>query len=328
MAGERLEGGERALQRAALDPFRPPMGEKGAQIARRAIGEIADAGRRAETLLEKREKLPGVAAVSLDRARGQAALVGEMLKPGADRRREVGRGGENAEFGGGGGLWHMTSIGAEGIKRRLPGRRHWRYGRRRPMLDRSNRLVKTMVDVLRISSFSRLRPNGRSFWTKWSAAAPSVSPGTARRSPGWCLRRTVRAAEVAEAIERTQGSEGEHLAKRRLMKFWRAATRGTNIELRDRCIDSGRWSRLRREIRSTRRNGVRRRLRASRRSLQVSSSMRCATRFSSTSGETASREAMSADFLRDLDLLPIRLEPAGDDDEPHGARPQAEAYRL
>jgi hypothetical protein len=45
-----------------------------------------------------------------------------MLKPGADGRREVGRGGEGAEFRGGGGLWHITSIGAEGIKRRLPGR--------------------------------------------------------------------------------------------------------------------------------------------------------------------------------------------------------------
>ena len=69
MAGERFEGGERALQRAALDPFRPPLGEKGAQIARRAVGEIGDARRRAETLLEKGEKLPGVAAISLDRAR-------------------------------------------------------------------------------------------------------------------------------------------------------------------------------------------------------------------------------------------------------------------
>ena len=120
MAGERFEGRERALQRAALDPFRPTMGEKGAQIARGAIGEIAGGGRRAETLLEKGEKLPGVAAVSLDRARRQAALVSEMLKPGRDRRGEVGRGGENAEFSGGSGLWHMTSICAAGFKRSLP----------------------------------------------------------------------------------------------------------------------------------------------------------------------------------------------------------------
>ena len=101
MAGERFEGGERALQRAALDPFRPPVGEKGAQIAWGAVGEIADCRRRAETLLEKGEKLPGVAAVGLDRARRQAPLVGEMAKPGGHRRGEVGRGGENAEFGGG-----------------------------------------------------------------------------------------------------------------------------------------------------------------------------------------------------------------------------------
>ena len=69
MASERFEGGERALQRAALDPFRPPVGEKGAQIAWGAIGEIGDAWRRAETRLEKEEKLPGVAAIGLDRAR-------------------------------------------------------------------------------------------------------------------------------------------------------------------------------------------------------------------------------------------------------------------
>ncbi len=104
MAGERFEGGERALQRAALDPFRPPLGEKGAQIARGAVGEIADCGRRAETLLEKGEILPGVAAVSLDRTRRQAPLVGEMAKPGDRRRGEVGRGGEYGELGQVGGL--------------------------------------------------------------------------------------------------------------------------------------------------------------------------------------------------------------------------------
>ncbi len=69
MAGERFQGGERALQRAALDPFRPPVGEKSAQIAWGAVGEIADSRRRAKALLEKGEKLPDVAAVSLDRAR-------------------------------------------------------------------------------------------------------------------------------------------------------------------------------------------------------------------------------------------------------------------
>jgi hypothetical protein len=39
------------------------------QIAWGAIGEIGDAWRRAETLLEKGEKLPSVAAIGLDRAR-------------------------------------------------------------------------------------------------------------------------------------------------------------------------------------------------------------------------------------------------------------------
>src|SRR5580700_4296432 len=86
------------------------MGEKGAQIARRAVGKIADAGRCAETLLEKGEKLPGVAAVGLNRVRRQAALVGEMLKPGGHRRGEVGRGGEGHEFGGWGGLWHGRTM--------------------------------------------------------------------------------------------------------------------------------------------------------------------------------------------------------------------------
>ena len=96
MAGERFEGGERALQRAALDRFRPPVREKSAKIAWGAVGEIGDGRRRAETLRKKGEILPGVAAVSLDRARRQAPLVGEMLKPGDRRRGEVGRGGEVA----------------------------------------------------------------------------------------------------------------------------------------------------------------------------------------------------------------------------------------
>ena len=99
MAGERPQGGERALQRAAVDALRAPAGEKGAQIARGAIGEIGDARRRAEPLLEKGEKLPGVAAVSLDRARRQAPLVGEMDEPGGRGRGEVGRGGKGGELG-------------------------------------------------------------------------------------------------------------------------------------------------------------------------------------------------------------------------------------
>ncbi len=69
MTGERFEGGERALQRSGLDRLRPSSGEKGAQIGWSQVGEIGDGRRRAETRLEKGQKLPGVAAVSLDRAR-------------------------------------------------------------------------------------------------------------------------------------------------------------------------------------------------------------------------------------------------------------------
>ena len=94
MAGERFEGGERALQRAALDAIRTPAGEKGAQIARGAVGEIGNARRRAKAFCEEGEELPGVAAVGLDRARRQAPLVGEMLKPGGGGRRQIGRGGK------------------------------------------------------------------------------------------------------------------------------------------------------------------------------------------------------------------------------------------
>ena len=44
MAGERFKSGKRALQRAGVDSFRPPVGEEGAQIARRALSKIGDAG--------------------------------------------------------------------------------------------------------------------------------------------------------------------------------------------------------------------------------------------------------------------------------------------
>ena len=121
MASERFKRRERALQRAALDPFRPPVGEKGAQIARGAVGEIGDAGRRAEALPEEGEKLPGVAAIGLDRARRQAPLVGEMAKPGDRRRGEVGRGGECGELAQVGGLRHGISLCAGRLKRRLLG---------------------------------------------------------------------------------------------------------------------------------------------------------------------------------------------------------------
>ena len=125
MAGERFQGGERALQRAALDAFRPPVGEKGAQIAWGAVGEIGDARRRAEALLEKGEKLPGVAAVSLDRARRQAPLVGEMVKPGGGRSGEVGRGGRRAGVGRSGlgkrGFAHRSAKCPRDVRRTLSG---------------------------------------------------------------------------------------------------------------------------------------------------------------------------------------------------------------
>ena len=110
VAGERPQGRERALERPAVDAFRPPAGEKGAQVRGRAIGEIGDRRRRAEPLGEKGEKLPGVAAVGLDRARRQPPLAGEMDEPGGRRRGEVGRGGEGGESRGAGGLRHWGGL--------------------------------------------------------------------------------------------------------------------------------------------------------------------------------------------------------------------------
>ena len=106
--------------------FRPPVGEKGAQIAWRAIGEIGDARRRAETLPEKGEKLPGVAAISLDRARRQAPLVGEMVKPGGRRRGEVGRGGEMRSSVEGGTLAWGRTMPRKGLSGGCVGGRDWR----------------------------------------------------------------------------------------------------------------------------------------------------------------------------------------------------------
>ena len=99
MAGERLEARKRALERAALDPFCPPAGKEGAQVARRAVGEVGDRRRRAEAFCEKGEKLPGVAPVSLDGARRQAPLAREMGEPAERRRGKVGGCGECSQFG-------------------------------------------------------------------------------------------------------------------------------------------------------------------------------------------------------------------------------------
>ena len=117
MTGERFEGRESALQRAAVDPFRSPAGEKSAQIGRGAIDEIGDSGRAPESFLEKGEKLPGVAAISFDRARRRAPLMGEMVKPGGRGRGEIRGGGEGGEFGRWGGVRH----GEDGAMERLSG---------------------------------------------------------------------------------------------------------------------------------------------------------------------------------------------------------------
>jgi hypothetical protein len=93
------------------------LGEKGAQIAWGAVGEIDDARRRAETFVEKGEKLPGVAAISFDRARRQAPLMGEMDKPCGGSRSEVGCGGEGGELGGGSSVAHEE----DGAMKRLSG---------------------------------------------------------------------------------------------------------------------------------------------------------------------------------------------------------------
>ena len=106
MAGERLEAGERALQRAAADALGAPAGEEGAQVAGAAVGEIRNARGLAEPLLEEGEKLPGVAPVRLDRAGRQSPLAREMGEPGGGRRGEVGRSGECGQFGEVVGLGH------------------------------------------------------------------------------------------------------------------------------------------------------------------------------------------------------------------------------
>ena len=55
--------------------------------------------RRAKALAEKGEKLPRVAAVGLDRARGQSPLARKPNEPRGRGGREIGRGGQGGEFG-------------------------------------------------------------------------------------------------------------------------------------------------------------------------------------------------------------------------------------
>ena len=87
------------MQRAPLDPLGAAAGEKGAQVARRAIHEVGDRGRRAKTLGQKGEELSGVAAVGLDRVGGQLSFVRERAKPRPDDRGEVGRSGQDVRIG-------------------------------------------------------------------------------------------------------------------------------------------------------------------------------------------------------------------------------------
>jgi prevent-host-death family protein len=202
VASERFEGGERALQRAAFDPFRPAVGEKGAQIAWRAVGEIADCGRRAETLLEKGEILPGVAAVSLERARRQAPLVRQMAKPGGCRPGEIRRGRETRHFGDWSGLMHGGTMLVEGLSDGCGVAKALAPGARGVTIDRSNRLVKTtMTDVLEYQASEAK--------AKWAELLDEVERGRTVRITrhGKTIARVVpeagrRTAEIAEAIER------------------------------------------------------------------------------------------------------------------------------
>ena len=111
-ASERRAESARCSERASIS-FRPPAREKGAQVCRRAIGEIGDRGRRAEALGEEGEELPRVAAVSLDGARDMP-LAGEPAEPGDDRCGEIGRGGQ----GGGSASWLARGMG-QTIRRNL-----------------------------------------------------------------------------------------------------------------------------------------------------------------------------------------------------------------
>ena len=183
------------MQRAAVDALGAPAGEKGAQIGRRAVGEIRNARGLAEAFLEKGEKLPGVAPVSLDRARRQAPLAREMGEPGDRRRGEVGRGGECGQFGEVVGLGHGRDDCARRVKRTLQG------GTKGANIDRSNRLVKIMTDILEYQASEAK--------AKWAELLDEVERGRTVRITrhGKTIARVVpetdrRAAEIAEAIER------------------------------------------------------------------------------------------------------------------------------
>src|SRR5271155_2497825 len=80
-------------------------------------------------------------------------------------------------------------------------RRHWRYRRTRSILDRSNRLVKTMADILEYQASEAK--------AKWAELLDEVERGRTVRITrhGKTIARVVpeadgRAAEIAEAIER------------------------------------------------------------------------------------------------------------------------------
>src|SRR5580704_17589320 len=102
-----------------------------------------------------------------------------MVKPGGHRRGEVGRGGENAEFGGGIGLLHATSIGAERLKRRLPGAGvtarsakdcPWRLSivtsrKRRPVRGLTCNHARADAEIVRFAAHPRGRASVEPLWT-------------------------------------------------------------------------------------------------------------------------------------------------------------------
>ena len=92
-ASERRAESARCSERGSI-PSARRRARKARRSAGREAGEFGDAGRRAEPLGEKGEKLARVAAIGLDRVGRKPPLAGEPAKPGRDDRRQIGRGGQ------------------------------------------------------------------------------------------------------------------------------------------------------------------------------------------------------------------------------------------
>ena len=139
------------------DALGAPAGEKSAQVAGRAIGEIRNARGLAEAFLEEGEKLPDVAAVSLERARRQAPLAREMARATRPppRRGRARRGMRPVRSRSSGFGMGKDDCACEGLSGRLQG------GRKGANIDRSNRLVNTHDRHSRISSFRGQGQMGR-----------------------------------------------------------------------------------------------------------------------------------------------------------------------